>query len=75
VYSMIDSIKNKNKLFPLVIGITLLLLFAILYIPVVSTFFKVNSLSFEDLSTSVLIAGVSVLWFEVYKWVKRSKMK
>lgn len=75
VYSMIDSIKNKNKLFPIVIGITLLLLFAILYIPVVSTFFKVNSLSFEDLSTSVLIAGVSVLWFEVYKWVKRSKMK
>ncbi len=71
VYSMIDSIKNKNKLFPLVIGITLLLLFAILYIPVVSTFFKVNGLSLQELSTSVLIAGVSVLWFEVYKWVKR----
>lgn len=75
VYSMIDSIKNKNKLFPIVIGITLLLLFAILYIPVVATFFKVNGLSMQELSTSVLIAGVSVLWFEVYKWVKRSKMK
>lgn len=75
VYSMIDSIKNKNKLFPLVIGVTLLLLFAILYIPVVSTFFKVNRLSLQELSTSVLIAGVSVLWFEVYKWVKRLRLR
>jgi Ca2+-transporting ATPase len=75
VYSMIDSIKNKNKLFPLVIGVTLLLLFAILYIPVVSTFFKVNRLSLQELSTSVMIAGVSVLWFEVYKWVKRLRLR
>lgn len=74
VYSMLDSVKNNNKLFPIVIGTTLILLFVILYIPAVAGFFKVNSLSLKDLSTSILIAGVSVLWFEVYKWVKRSKM-
>lgn len=75
VYSVFDSMKNKNKLFPLVIGITLALLFAILYIPAFATFFKLSSLSMKDLGFSVLIAGISVLWFEIYKAVKRNFVK
>jgi Ca2+-transporting ATPase len=70
VYSIFQSIKNKNNLFPIVIGITIALLFAILYIPVLANFFKVQSLSFQKLGISIVVAGISVLWFEVYKWVK-----
>lgn len=70
VYSVFDSIRNKNKLFPLIISLTLLLLFAILYIPTFAEFFKLNSLNTQELGFSILIAGVSVLWFEVYKWIK-----
>jgi Ca2+-transporting ATPase len=73
VYSVFDSMKNKNKLFPLVIGITLALLFAILYIPAFAAFFKLNSLSIKDLGFSIFIAGISVLWFEIYKAVKRKR--
>jgi Ca2+-transporting ATPase len=75
VYSVFESIKNKNKLFPLVIGITLSLLFAILYIPSFADFFKLRSLSWEELGFSILIAGISVLWFEVYKWVKYGRLR
>jgi Ca2+-transporting ATPase len=75
VYSVFESIKNKNKLFPLVIGITLSLLFAILYIPSFADFFKLRSLSGEELGFSILIAGISVLWFEVYKWVKYGRLR
>ena len=73
VYSVLDSFKNKNKLFPIVIGTTLILLFAILYIPPFASFFQVKNLNIQELGISVLIAAVSVLWFEGYKWIKRRK--
>lgn len=74
-YSLFESFKNKNILFPLIIGATLVLLFAILYIPVFSNFFHISSLNLKDLGITILIAMVSVLWFEVYKWGKRNSNK
>lgn len=74
VYSILDSFKNNNKLFPLIIGITLILLFAILYVPTFANFFKVKSLNLPQLGVSLLIAMVSVLWFEVFKWIKRNRI-
>jgi Ca2+-transporting ATPase len=71
VYSIFESVKNKNRLFPIVIGATLLLLFAILNIPAFASFFKVSSLHIKELGMCLLISGISVLWFEVYKWIKR----
>ena len=71
VYSIFESVKNKNRLFPIVIGATLLLLFAILNIPAFTSFFKVGSLNIKELGICLLISGISVLWFEVYKWIKR----
>ena len=73
IYSMFDSFKNKNSLFPIVIGATLVLLFAILYIPPFASFFEVNGIGLQKLGVSALIAAVSVLWFEVYKWLRRMK--
>jgi Ca2+-transporting ATPase len=72
-YSLFESFKNKNTLFPLIIGATLVLLFAILYIPVFSKFFHISSLNLKDLGIAILIAMVSVLWFEGYKWLKRRR--
>ena len=72
-YSLFESFKNKNILFSLVIGATLILLFAILYIPVFSKFFHISSLNLKDLGIAILIAMVSVLWFEGYKWLKRRR--
>ncbi|MBS1731356.1 MAG: cation-translocating P-type ATPase [Bacteroidetes bacterium] len=70
-YSLFEIIKNKNYLFPIIIGATLILLFAILYIPVLARFFSVVSLNLSELGMALLIAVVSVLWFEVYKGIKR----
>lgn len=75
VYSMFESIKNKNKLFPLVIGITLTLLFVILYIPIFADFFKLSRLNIQELGYCILVACISVLWFEIYKWIKFSKIR
>ena len=73
VYSIFESFKYKNRLFPVIIGATLTLLFAILYIPVFANFFHVTSLNCQDLGIVFLIAAASVLWFEMYKWIKRRK--
>jgi Ca2+-transporting ATPase len=70
-YSMFESFKNKN---PLIVGITvvvLVLLAGILYIEPWSRFFTVTSLSGTELGVALLVSAASVLWFEVYKLVKR----
>lgn len=70
-YSLLETLNYKNKLFPIIIGATLLLLFAILYIPAISGFFQVTALNVGELAMALAIAAVSVLWFEVYKAFKR----
>ncbi|ODS89595.1 MAG: haloacid dehalogenase [Chryseobacterium sp. SCN 40-13] len=75
VYSVFESFKYKNNLFPIIIGATLVLLFAILYIPLFADFFQVTGLNFQELSFAFLIAAISVLWFEGYKWIKRKNLK
>lgn len=75
VYSIFESFKYKNNLFPIIIGATLVLLFAILYIPLFADFFQVTGLNFQELSFAFLIAAISVLWFEGYKWIKRKNLK
>lgn len=73
VYSVFQSFKYKNKLFPIIIGATLAMLFAILYIPLFAGFFQVTSLNIREIGIVLLIASASVLWFEVYKWMKRRR--
>lgn len=72
-YSMVTTLKYKNNLVPLIIGITLVLAGVLLYIPFFSRFFEFDELSFEQLAISLSVGGISVLWFELVKWRKRIK--
>ena len=72
-YSILESLRNRNFLFTVISGLTLILLFIILYIPAVAGFFKVTGLHITELAMAGLTASVSVLWFEVVKWIKRRR--
>jgi Ca2+-transporting ATPase len=72
-YSVIESFRNKNMLLLTVNSLTLIILFMILFIPAMSNFFKVDSLAINEIGFSVITASLSVLWFEGYKWIKRTK--
>lgn len=72
-YSVFDSFKNKNPLFPVITGLTLVLLFAILYIAPATNFFHVTGLDLQELGMTLSVAAVSVLWFEIYKLFRRMK--
>lgn len=74
-YSVFDSFKNHNKLFPIVIGTTLILLALVLYVPFISNLFDLKSLTIQQLGVGLATAAASVLWFEIYKWMKRIKAK
>lgn len=73
IYSIFESFKYKNKLFPVIITATVGLLFAVLYVPSFARFFQVDGLSIQGLGMAFLIAAVSVSWFEGYKWIRRKK--
>lgn len=72
-YSLFESFKNRNILLVAITTVTLVMLFAILYFPSLSSFFKVTGLSVAELAMAGAVAGVSVLWFELYKLLKRKR--
>ncbi len=74
-YSMFESFKNRNFLLLGISILVLVLLFIILYLKPVSGFFSVTPLTIKELGMTLLVAAVSVLWFEGYKFFKRLNNK
>ena len=70
-YSLLTTIKYKNNLVFLIIMITILISGAILYIKPLTVFFGFQSLSLIQLSLSIGIGFLSVIWYEFVKWKKR----
>lgn len=70
-YSIFESFKNRNYLLVGISALVLVLLFVILYVKPVSGFFSVTPLTVKELGLTFLTAAVSVLWFEIYKLLKR----
>lgn len=72
-YSVVSTLKNKNPTIAIIIGITLAISAAMLYITPLSTFFQFEHLSTLQLLFSIAIGMSSVLWYELVKLWKRSR--
>lgn len=72
-YSMFSSFRYRNPLLGIVTMATLVLLLIILFVAPAADFFRVTSLRAGEMLFAFLSASASVLWFEVYKWLKRRK--
>jgi Ca2+-transporting ATPase len=70
-YSVFTSLRNKNNMMVLINVITLLLLALILNVTPVSNFFMVVPLNAYEIGICLLIALISVLWIEIWKWILR----
>lgn len=70
-YSIFESFKNRNFLLTGISVLVLVLLLFILYVKPVSAFFSVTPLEAKELGMTLIVAAISVLWFEVYKLMKR----
>lgn len=69
-YALHRTIFYKNPMLPVILGISAVMLLAILYVPFLAHLFKMGSLPLVDLGWCVLAGFVSVGWFEVYKALK-----
>jgi Ca2+-transporting ATPase len=72
-YSIITTLKYKNNLVPLIIGVTIALTGSLLYIKPLTRFFEFESLNLPQLGVCVGIGFTIVIWYELVKWYKRSK--
>ena len=71
-YTMFESFRNKNNLLIYITLGTLGMLMIMLYVGPVTQFFKLNSLNLNQLLTAASAAIISVMWFEIYKLIKRT---
>ncbi|MBL7707287.1 MAG: cation-translocating P-type ATPase [Taibaiella sp.] len=70
-YSIFTTLKYKNKLVTWIIGLTVCLVALILYIPPVTRFFGFEQLNAAQLTIAVCTGFISVIWFELVKFLKR----
>ncbi|APA63115.1 cation-translocating P-type ATPase [Maribacter sp. 1_2014MBL_MicDiv] len=70
-YSIFTTLKYKNNLVPIIIGLTITLSWTLLYVPVLTRFFEFDSLTIPQLGTTIVIGAISVLWYEIVKVIKR----
>lgn len=73
--SILHTIKRKNKLIPLIIGISFALLVLMLHLPILNELFEIEPLRFNDMLYCGLIAVASTFWIELLKVYKRYSQK
>jgi Ca2+-transporting ATPase len=72
-FSIFTTLKYKNILMIIVLSATAALLAMILYIPSFASFFRIESLNVVQISWTIATAFISVIWFEIYKLIKRNQ--
>ncbi len=71
-YSILTTLKYRNSMVLYIILITVAILGLILYIKPLTSFFEFEALDLSQLGICVGVGFVSVIWFEIVKWIKRS---
>lgn len=74
-FSVFTTLRYKNKLIPLIISISLVILLMSIYFPPVQKIFQFQALTVLQFAICIATALVSVLWIEIYKIAKRKKTK
>ena len=72
-FSVLTTLKYKNNLVGLIIGITVALTGVLLYLDPFTSFFQFESLNNNQLWTSIGIGFISVIWYELVKGIKRGR--
>ncbi|MCF6128725.1 cation-translocating P-type ATPase [Flavobacterium sp. AS60] len=72
-YSVLTTIRYKNNLVLMIIGITISITSLLLFVPVFSKFFLFEKVDITQIGLSVLVGFVAVMWIEIYKFFKRKK--
>ncbi len=72
-FSIFTTLRYKNNLVLWIIGFTVLISAALLYVEPLTRFFEMESLSGQQLLVCIITGFLFVTWFELVKWWKRSQ--
>ena len=72
-YSMLTTLKYKNNLVLLIICITIVTSGLLIFVRPLAGFFEFEALDLSELSVSIIIGFLSVIWNEIIKWRKRKR--
>lgn len=72
-YSIFTTIRYKNNLVLIIIGITIGITTLLLSVPIFLEFFMFEKVNAFQIGLSILVGFVSVMWIEIYKIVKRCR--
>jgi len=72
-YSVLTTIRYKNKMILFIIGITVFISAMLLYLPPVTHFFEFEQLNLSQLGVSFVIGFISVVWYELVKLRERMR--
>ena len=70
-FSLFQTLAYKNNLVPLIIGVTLVFIAAILYVPFIRDLFRLHELGFRSLALCMATGIVSTCWLEIGKYLQR----
>lgn len=70
-YSVLKTISYKNKLIPLILGISILILLLSIYYTPLQTIFQFVHLPLDELFYCLMAAFAGVIWIELFKFIKR----
>ncbi len=74
-YSILTTLKYKNKMILFIIFATIGITALLLYVPPLSAFFEFERLNGVQLLTCIAVGFIAVTWFEIVKLIKRHKTK
>jgi Ca2+-transporting ATPase len=72
-YSIFTTIGYRNRLIPVVLFSSLIVLFASIYLPPIRNIFQFEKVDIVHLTLCLAVAFLGVMWIEVFKWVKRRR--
>jgi Ca2+-transporting ATPase len=72
-YSVLTTIRYKNKMILFIIGITVFISAILLYLPPITHFFEFEQLNLSQLGVSFVIGFISVVWYELVKLKERMR--
>jgi Ca2+-transporting ATPase len=72
-YSIFTTLKYKNNLVLLIIGLTIAVTTSILFVPVFRAFFMFDNIAFPKIVLSIVVGFISVFWIEIFKMFRRRK--
>jgi Ca2+-transporting ATPase len=70
-FSMFTTMRYKNNLVPLIIGVTIFITGLLLFVDPLTRFFEFKTLDVSQLSISIATGFLFVVWYEFIKWGKR----